>query len=119
MFIKLFHMLSLFAYLNTITYENGETTEKNTFAGDSVLEFVLNDIMNIPMNNLVDDIEVPNDSYRLFNSTIPFMPAILLLLSVFLPGLIEKIRVTEHPLYKTKSTCLPTYYTHLFRFKPF
>lgn len=119
MFIKLFHFLSLFAYLNIITYEGGETSEKNTFAGDSVIEYVLNDVMNIPMHDLVDDIEIPNDSYRLFNSTIHIMPAILLVLSFFLNGPIEKIRVIEHPFYKTKSICLPSYYTHLFRFKPF
>ncbi|MFA4869207.1 MAG: hypothetical protein WC623_13455 [Pedobacter sp.] len=119
MFIKLFHFLSLFAYLNTITYEGGETSVKNIFAGDSFIEFVLDDVMNIPMDNLVDDIEIPNESYRLFNSIIHIMPAILLVLSFFLARQIGKVIVIEHPFYKTKSVCLPSYYSHLFRFKPF
>lgn len=119
MFIKLFHFLSLFAYLNIITYEGGETSIQHIFAGDSMIEFVLDDVMNIPMDNLVDDLEIPNENYRLFNTAIHMMPVVLLMLSFFLFKQIGKIITIAHPFYKTKSICLPSYYSHLFRFKPF
>lgn len=119
MFIKVFHFLSLFAYLNLITYEGGDTSIPTKFAGDSVLEFVLDDVFDIPMDNLVSDIEIPNESYRLFNTVIHIIPAVLLMLSFFLFKQIGRIIVVAHPFYKTKSVCLPSYYSHLFRLKPF
>lgn len=119
MFIKLFHFLSLFAYLNMITYEGGETAIQDKFAGDSMIEFVLDDVLNIPMDNLIDDIEIPNEKYRLFNTAIQMMPAVLMMLSFFLFKQIGKLITIAHPFYKTKSICLPGYYLHLFRFKPF
>ncbi|WP_316818885.1 hypothetical protein [Pedobacter nyackensis] len=119
MFIKLFHFLSLFAYLNIITYEGGDTSIKHVFAGDSVLEFVLDDVLDIPMDSLAGDIEIPNESYRVFSTVIHIIPAVLLMLSFFLFKQIGRIIVIAHPFYKTKSVCLPSYYSHLFRFKPF
>lgn len=122
MFIKLFHFLSLFAYLNIIAYEAGDGSlnqKQSTFAGDSVLEFVLDDLLDIPMHNYEDDLKVPNENYRLFHTGIYILPAIIVFLSFFLFKQIGKLIVIEHPLYKTKSVCLPSYYSHLFRLKPF
>ncbi len=120
MFIKLFHFLSLFAYLNIIAYEAGDASVKQySFAGDSLLEIVLDDLLDIPMHNYEDGIEIPNENYRLFQTGIYILPAILILFSFFLFKQIGKIIKISHPFYKTKSTCLPSYYTHLFRLKPF
>ncbi|WP_214226409.1 hypothetical protein [Pedobacter sp. B4-66] len=107
--------------MNIIAYEARDTSINNNqymYAGESFLEIVLDDILDIP-GNTHDDIEIPNESYRLFNVGVYILPAIVLFLSFFLVKQIGKIIIIFHPLYKAKSFCLPSYYSHLFRLKPF
>lgn len=120
MFIKIFHFLSLFAYLNILAYEPADPNLKqDSVAGESMLEIVLDDLMDIPIHTDGEDIEIQNEKYRVFQTALNIMPAVLLLLALFLFKQIGKVVTAIHPFYKTKSTCRPSYYTHLFRLKPF
>lgn len=122
MFIRLFHFLALFGYMNIISYEASCNTLQNgpaLFDGDSLIEFVLNDVLDIPLEKQVPDAEVLFDEYRIFQSGVYVLP-ILFLLAAFSFGLLFFIIKKEyHPFYRNKSICLPGYYSFLFRYKPF
>jgi hypothetical protein len=121
MFFKLFHFLALFAYLNIIVYEPGLNPGEHKpykFDGDSLIEYVLDDLLDVPLSNNLEDIEIPNENYRPFNAGIFIMPA-LLFISIFLFREIGRLIVIDHPFYRNKSFCLPGYYSFLFRYKPF
>lgn len=122
MIIKLFHFLSLFAYLNIIVYEAGASPavdKQYNFAGDSIIEFVLDDIMDIPMKTNGNDIEIPYEKYRVFQTGNFIMPELLFFFLIFAFTSICKTIKISHPLYQNKSFCLPGYYSYLFRLKPF
>lgn len=122
MFVKLFHFLALFGYLNILVYEaNHQSIHTNQafFNGDTLIEFVLDDLLNIPLKEHAQDIDVPFDEYRIFSSGAYILP-ILFFLTAFLFSVrfYTYIR-TYHPYYGNKSNCLPGYYSFLFRYKPF
>lgn len=122
MIIKLFHFLSLFAYLNIIVYEAGAspTVDKQyIFAGDSIIEFILDDVMDIPMKNHGNDLEIPNEKYRVFQSVSFVAPLIFFFSLIFVFSCIYRTIKVDHPFYQNKSFCLPGYYSYLFRLKPF
>lgn len=122
MIIKLFHFLSLFAYLNIIVYEAGAcpTVDKQyIFAGDSIIEFLLDDVMDIPMKSHETDLEIPNEKYRVFQSGNFVAPITFFFFLIFVFSRICRTIKINHPFYQNKSVCLPGYYSYLFRLKPF
>lgn len=122
MFLKLFHFLALFGYLNILVYEAGCNTIQNgqsLFDGDSLIEFVLNDVLDIPVKQNNPDSEVMYDDYRIFHSGIYVLPVLFLITAFFFGLLPFIIKKESHPLYRNKSICLPGYYSFLFRYKPF
>jgi len=122
MFVKLFHFLALFSYLNILAYEASNHSMNNNhtfFNGDSFIEFVLDDLLDIPFNEHAPDVEVPFDEYRIFNSGVHIMPVLLFLAAFFFGKRFFTYIRTYHPFYNNKSNCLPGYYLFLFRFKPF
>lgn len=122
MFLKLFHFLALFGYLNILVYEAGCNTIQNgqsLFDGDSLIEFVLNDVLDIPVKQNNPDSEVMYDDYRIFHSGIYVLPVLFLITAFFFGLLSFIIKKESHPFYRNKSMCLPGYYSFLFRYKPF
>lgn len=122
MFIKLFHFLALFGYLNIMAYEASCNTVQNEhvlFDGDSLIEFVLNDILDMPLTKDSPDNEVMFDEYRIFHPGIYVLPVIFLVAAFFFGLLSFVIKKEKHPFYQNKSICLPGYYSFLFRYKPF
>ncbi|MEJ5960817.1 hypothetical protein [Pedobacter immunditicola] len=119
MFIKLFHFLGLFAYLNIIVYEAGtNTVNKYTMLdGGSLVEYFVDDLLDLPINE-AEDLEIQNEDYRRFQTGSHLITATILF-CFFLPRRILRTPVIAHPFYRTKSFCLPGYYSFLFRFKPF
>ena len=118
MLFKFFYFLGLFAYLNIIVYEAGtNSVNKHTVLdGDSLVEYVIDDLLDLPKSN-VDDIEIQNEKYSLFNTGNYIVTAAVLICFFLYRQILPTL--TEHPLYKTKSFCLPGYYSFLFRLKPF
>lgn len=122
MIIKLLHFLSLFAYLNMAVYEAGASSaseKQYIFAGDSIIEFFLDDIMDIPMNHQGNDIEIPNEKYRFFQAGNIIIPIVFFFVLIFIFQRIGRAIKISHPLYQARSFCLPGYYSYLFRLKPF
>jgi len=122
MIIKLFHFLSLFAYLNIIVYEAGASPsvdKQYIFAGDSIIEFFLDDVMDIPMKSQGNDLEIPNEEYRVLQSGNFVAPIIFFFFLILAFSRICRAIITSHSFYQNKSFCLPGYYSYLFRLKPF
>lgn len=119
MFIKFFHFLGLFAYLNIIVYEADSTTanKSTVLVGDSLVEYFVDDLLDFPKST-TDDPEIPHEDYRHFKAGSHVLAvAVILICFLFSRQLLPSS--IEHPFYKAKSFCLPGYYSFLFRFKPF
>lgn len=119
---RFLHFLVLFAYINIIGYEPGPVTasgDKYLFESDSLIEFFLNDILDIPVSSGGKEIDAVNDNYQPGNAINYVFSAVLFLLSFFLFKRIRKVVRSIHPFYSAKSFCLPAYYSYLFRLKPF
>ena len=122
MFVKLFHFLALFGYLNIIAYQascNSSESSRAVFDGDSLIEFVLNDILDVPLEKQSPDNDVLFDEYRISHSSVSVLPVLLFLVSFFFGQRFEIVKKLSHPIYQAKSNCLPGYYSFLFRYKPF
>ena len=119
MFMKFFHFLGLFAYLNIIVYEADSTAvnKSTVLGGDSLVEYFVDDLLDIPKSN-TDDPEIPHEDYRLYKAGNHVLAATVILICFIFSRQILP-RIIEHPFYKAKSFCLPGYYSFLFRFKPF
>lgn len=124
MISKIFHFFVLFAYLNIIVYETDVSAinnEGHLFDGDSLIEFVLDDLLNVVDHDTAVSMDVQHEDYRPFKnlSSNLIIPIVLMLFAFdFFKQILYKVKVI-HPFYQAKSLCLPNYYYHLFRFKPF
>lgn len=120
MLIKFFHYLWLFAYLNVIVYEAAfiAADKQPMLEGNALVENVIGNIIDIP-EVTGQEVTVPNEEYRFLKRSNHMITAIVLVLCFFLGRRLFSAKITEHPFYKTKSFCLPGYYSFLFRFKPF
>jgi uncharacterized membrane protein len=125
MWTKIFYFLAIFSYLNLLFYQAGvnsntRATNMSTqyFTGDSLLEFVLDDVLDIPIEIPEKDSEVQFDDYRIFN----FNPQILSVF-IFVLGLVYSalsiLKQKKHPLYSKKNACLSGYYQYLYRYSLF
>jgi hypothetical protein len=122
MFVKLFYFLALFGYLNIIAYQascNSVENKHAIFDGDSLIEFVLNDLLDIPLKKQSPDAEVSFKKYSISYWVIFLLPIIILLTTYFFGQRFVVVKKLSHPIYKAKSLCLPGYYSFLFRYKPF
>jgi hypothetical protein len=122
MFVKLFYFLALFGYLNIIAYQascNSVENKHAIFDGDSLIEFVLNDLLDIPLKKQSPDAEVTFKKYSISYWVIFLLPIIILLATYFFGQRFVVVKKLSHPIYKAKSLCLPGYYSFLFRYKPF
>lgn len=119
---KFLHFLVLFAYINIIAYELGPVTangDKRLLEKDSLIEFFLNNILDIPMNADIVEVEHVNENYRPVHVFSFAFSTVLFLLGFFLFKKFPKVISSSHPFYSSKSFCLPAYYSYLFRLKPF
>lgn len=90
MWTRIFYFLALFSYLNLLFYQAGVNPNAHAtniptqyFMGDSLLEFVLDDVLDIPIEIPEKDAEVQFDDYRIFN----FNPQILSIF-IFVLGIV-------------------------------
>ncbi len=120
MLFKLFYILGLFAYLNTIVYEAGfsSVSNDNALDGHSLVEYVFDDLLNYS-GTTTQDIKVPNEEYRTVKAATPAFAAVAFFLCFFLYRQFTATAEISHPFYKARSFCLPGYYSFLFRLKPF
>lgn len=125
MWIKIFHFLALFGYLNILFYEAGVNTNARVtnaaiqyFTGDSLLEFVLDDVLDIPIEIPEKDSEVQFDDYRIFNFNHQILSIFIFVLGI-LYSAYSILKHKKHPLYSKKNSCLSGYYQYLYRYSLF
>lgn len=121
MVLRLLHLLILFFYLNSTVYEPGSASSSSLSlsGGNSLIEFFLSDLLEIPGSTDVKELDMVNENYQPVNIIICIFPAVIFFLSFFLFRKTGKVVLSIHPFYRTKSFCLQTCYSYLFRLKPF
>lgn len=120
MIIKFFHIIAIIAYLNLLTFDSfSSSTGKIVQSGESIIEFVLDDLVNMePINQHAEDTLLLQDDYRILNlnyqvpSIFVFFFAIVFTASAFLKD-------RKHPFYYAKTRCLPGNYSFLYRYRLF
>ena len=122
MWFKLIHCLVLFSYLNILTYEVGINREPMPQAlilnGESLLEFVLDDVLDIPIDSEGEDVEIIYDDYRTTSIQYQIIPILIFLLGcIFAVALSAK--PNAHPYYSGNRQIAPGYYTFLYRYSLF
>ncbi|MFD2596708.1 hypothetical protein [Sphingobacterium griseoflavum] len=109
--------------MNILGYEasvnNPEIDDDYLMNGESLLEFVLDDVLDLPIDKEADDVKIRYEEYRV----IPY-PDYILPLFVLILGALSLFRpVSEqpkHPIYDGKKRqIIPGYYSFLHRLKPF
>ncbi|MFD1771850.1 hypothetical protein [Sphingobacterium suaedae] len=123
MLLKLVHYFVLLCYVNIIAYEGGGNTvvhqEDSLLNGESLLEFVLDDVLDLPVDEDAKDVEIRYDEYRSISYQYFVLPLFVLVLGTFLTfqKYDEKVK---HPVYDGKKRqIIPGYYRFLYRLKPF
>lgn len=122
MIMKIFHFLALFAYLNTITYHEGNSIcngSRFDFDGDSLVEFILDDVLDLPIHMEDEDPEMMFEEYRIsaFQATVP--PLFFRNLSLAMPVTPVADPQIITSIFSSKILETPGYYTYLFLLKPF
>jgi len=123
MLLKLVHYFVLLSYLNILGYEASanipEIEDDYLMNGESLLEFVLDDVLDLPVDKETDDVEIRYEEYRF----IPYPDYILPLFVLFLGAMFlfrPLTKVQKHPVYDAKKRqIIPGYYSFLYRLKPF
>ncbi|MGO1244050.1 MAG: hypothetical protein ACTJHT_01560 [Sphingobacterium sp.] len=120
MLFKLVHWLVLLCYVNILAYEAGTGTTTHVHSpilnGESILEFVLDDVLEIPIDKNSTDVHILYDEYRVISTNLHLIPLFILLtgfvFSVWF--LCEQLR---HPTYDgTKLHITLGYYKYLHLF---
>lgn len=119
----IFHTLALFSYLNLLCFEVKFCVDSFDVApihsNESLIELVLENVLDVDHSELPESLpEIIFDDYRILALSIALLPVIL-----FFAWLIRRaltvLNHRSHPLYLSKTICLPGYYTFLYRYRPF
>lgn len=123
MLLKVVHYIVLLCYLNILAYQPevgiAAHQQDSILNGESLLEFVLDDVLNLPIDQEAEDVDILYDKYRTFESQ-----GAALSLFVFVLALLfsfkQFVSYIKHPVYDGKKRqIIPGYYTHLYRLQTF
>ena len=123
MLFKILHSIVLLCYLNILAYQPevaGASRHDDTLLnGESLLEIVLDDVLDIPIDEHADDVQIPYDEYRPMEQMELALAAFIFVLAVLFSFELFATYL-KHPVYSGKKRfIIPAYYTHLYRFQPF
>lgn len=123
MLFKVIHYLVLLCYLNLLAYqpETGASLrhDDSLLNGESLLEIVLDDVFELPIDKETDDVEILYDEYRVHEYQASSLSLFVLVLAVLF-SFKQLAYYAKHPLYAGKKRhIIPGYYTHLYRLQPF
>lgn len=122
MLVKILSLFTLLTYLNTITYhDNGDMRQSSDLGleSETLIEFLLEDIFELPMSGNSEDPDVQYDEYRYGHVTGVMPPFKWRESSLLSPVPLVIILDNTTTLFDSKTICQPGYYTYLFRLKPF
>gem|GEM_PF-200747 len=79
---KIFHFLTLFAYLNLLTYESfSSATGQVLHAGETIVEYFLDDVLDLePIQSSQEEKVLLQDDYRIFSLNSQVLPIFILFL---------------------------------------
>ncbi|NGM65881.1 hypothetical protein [Sphingobacterium sp. SGR-19] len=123
MWFKIVHALVLLCYLNILAYQPETVSvirhDDSLLNGESLLEFVLDDLLNLPLDHEADDVEILYDKYRVFEFQGPVLSFFVFVLAILF-SFKQLASYIKHPVYDGKKRrIIPGYYTHLYRLQPF
>ena len=123
MLFKIIHTLVLLCYLNILAYQPETGTavrhDDSLFNGESLLEKVLDDVLDVPIDESTDDVEIQYEDYRSLEQTVVVLSPFLLVLAILF-SFEQFASYIKHPVYSGKKRhIIPGYYTYLHRFQPF
>lgn len=123
MWFKIVHALVLLCYLNILAYQPETMSvirhDDSLLNGESLLEFVLDDLLNLPLDHEADDVEILYDKYRVFEFQGPVLSFFVFVLAILF-SFKQLASYIKHPVYDGKKRrIIPGYYTHLYRLQPF
>ncbi len=120
MLVKIFHLLTLFAYLNLLTYESfSSATGQVLHAGETIVEYFLDDVLDLePVQTSQEEKVLLQDDYRIFSVNSQVLSIFIFVFGIVFTALCFT-KVKAHPFYRSKTLCLPGYYRFLNRFRPF
>lgn len=119
---KLLHFLALFGYLNILCFEvkfNNIIDFVPVEASETLLEVVLEEVLDLE-HGPADEVlpELVFDEYTIFALALGVLPVVLIF-SWLLRIHSSRIKEVKHPIYLSKTICLPGYYKFLYRYRPF
>lgn len=122
MIMKIFHFLALFAYLNTITYHEGSSISNGSrfdLDGDSLVEFILEDVLDLPIHMEEEDPEMMFEEYRIsaFQATVPPLFFRNMNFATPVAKMADPQIITS--VFNSKIFEIPGYYAYLSLLKPF
>lgn len=119
---RILHFLAIFSYLNVLCFEvkcSELLGYQRVSSNETFVEVVLEEVLNFQHEDGEKNIPVIiYDEYRIFSLLLAVVPLVLIftwLLSRFL--FLQKS--VKHPVYLSKTNCLPSYYQFLYRYRPF
>ncbi len=122
MLVKILSLFTLLTYINTITYHDDGNSRQYSDLGlesDTLIEFLLEDVFELPIKGDSEDPDVQYDEYR-YGHVTGIMPPFKWRESSLLNPIPSVIILDNtSPLFDSKTICQPGYYTYLFRLKPF
>ncbi|QBQ42396.1 hypothetical protein [Sphingobacterium psychroaquaticum] len=121
MILKLIHFFVLLCYVNILAYEVGVNahTHEGILNGESILEFVLDDVLDIPISKTSEDVTIPYDEYRSMSHQSYLIPLFVFLITISF-AIASVMEQPKHPKYDGKKRQIfPGYYAFLYRYKPF
>lgn len=122
MLAKILSLFTLLTYINTITYYDEVSLQQSTDFGlesETLIEFLLEDILEVPIKGDSEDPDVQYDDYRYGHVSGVMPPFKWREVSLYKPAPFELLRDDTNTLFDSKIICQPGYYTYLFLLKPF
>lgn len=122
MWYKIVHYLVLLCYFNILVYqpEIDVVRQDDSFLnGESLLEFVLDDVLDLPIDEDTADVEIRYDEYRAYGYQGASLPLFILVFAVLF-SFKQFASYSKHPVYAGKKRqIIPEYYRYLYRLQPF
>lgn len=117
---KFLHIITLFAYLNLLTYDSfSSTTGQVLHAGESVVEFLLDDVLDMePVDSSPEEKVLLQDDYRIFHPNYQILSVFIFVFGVVFSAL-TFAKMRNHPFYRSKTRCVLGYHLFLYRYRPF
>ncbi|MGJ1206417.1 hypothetical protein [Sphingobacterium lactis] len=119
---RLMYFFALFGYLNILCYEVKSSDLFGFFpveSNETFVEVVLEEVLNMQHPQEGDVLpEIIFDDYRILSLFLGLIPLVLVF-TWLIARLREQLTTIKHPLYLSKTLCLPGYYSFLYRYRPF